>query len=90
MRKAFFDMAISSHPQAADEDMASGDDDREYEAEKVIGHRGEGSEREYHILQKNGGSSMAIWAPAYKSHGICWKNKMLYLARANEQVSKAT
>ncbi|KAG0300830.1 hypothetical protein BGZ98_008840 [Dissophora globulifera] len=72
-RKAFFDMAISSHTQAADDDMVSGDDDREYEAEKVIGHRGEGSEREYHILQKNGGVGMATWVPAYN---IKTKNKV--------------
>ncbi|KAG0369533.1 hypothetical protein BGZ54_009676 [Gamsiella multidivaricata] len=63
-RKAFLDMAISSQTQTADADMISGDDDRDYEVEKIIGHRGEGSERGYQILQRSG-SGVAKWVPAF-------------------------
>ncbi|KAG0296252.1 hypothetical protein BGZ98_001035 [Dissophora globulifera] len=38
MWKAFLDMAISSQTQSANADMISGDDDRDYEVEKIIGH----------------------------------------------------
>ncbi|KAG9062361.1 hypothetical protein KI688_005276 [Linnemannia hyalina] len=62
-RKAFFDMATPPHTPA-DDNMASGDDDREYEVDKVVSHRGEGSGREYHIIQKSGGLSIATWVPA--------------------------
>ncbi|KAG0247836.1 hypothetical protein BG011_000830 [Mortierella polycephala] len=68
-RKAFFDMAISPHTQAADDDMVSGDDDRENEVGKIVDHRGEGGEREYNVIQKSSGLSMATWTSAYNISG---------------------
>ncbi|KAF9176504.1 hypothetical protein BGZ51_000499 [Haplosporangium sp. Z 767] len=56
-RQAFFDRA-----QTFDLDMVSGDD--ENGAEKIIGHRGDDSSREYHVIQGSSGLSMALWVPA--------------------------
>ena len=50
-RKAFFDMAISLHTQGVDDDMESRDGDKEDKVDKILGHRGEGGEGEYHIYR---------------------------------------
>ncbi|KAF9979919.1 hypothetical protein BGZ75_009072 [Mortierella antarctica] len=63
-RKAFFDKAISLNTQAVDDDMESRDGDKENKVDKGLGHRGEGAEREYYIVQNSSGLSMA-WVSAY-------------------------
>ncbi|GJJ75204.1 hypothetical protein EMPS_07562 [Entomortierella parvispora] len=60
-RKKFFDMTISAPTGATDMDMANGDDGEI----KVIGHRGEGDTREYQIVQKSVGLSVAQWVPVH-------------------------
>jgi len=44
-------MAISLHTQGVDDDMESRDGDKEDKVDKILGHRGEGGEGEYHIYR---------------------------------------